>query len=150
MNEKIKNQMLINSDSYEFFLKKTRAAERNFFKHSENCINHINQASEAAEDEGGSPHSRINIKNFKKAREAGEQFLVISKKFVAEMEMMKKLSENIFDEDLNMPEMERIELFENYNQSISKSIELQKNVTQLIVMEMESFEAFEKGKHDDE
>ena len=77
MNEEIKNQMLINSDSYEFFLKQTREAERNFFKHSGKCIKHIQQVSEIAEDEGGLPSSRINIKKFKKAREAGEQFLVI-------------------------------------------------------------------------
>ena len=120
MNEEIKNQMLLNSDSYEFFLKETREAERNFFKHSGKCIKHIQQVSEIAEDEGGVPSSRINIKKFKKAREAGEQFLVISKKFVTEMEMMKKLSQNIFDSDLDVPEAKRFELFENYGLTLER------------------------------
>ena len=150
MNEEIKSQMLLNSDSYEFFLKETREAERNFFKHSGKCIKHIQQVSEIAEDEGGLPSSRINIKKFKKAREAGEQFLVISKKFVTEMEMMKKLSQNIFDSDLDVPEAERFELFENYNASVDKSIELQKKVTKLIMMEMKTLHGFETGEHNEE
>ena len=150
MNEEIKNQMLLNSDSYEFFLKQTREAERNFFKHSENCIKHIHQVSEIAEDEGGLPSGRINIKKFKKAREAGEQFLVMSKKFITEMEMMKKLSQNVFDSDLDIPEGERFELFENYNESIDKSIDLQKKVTELIMMEMKTLHKFETGEHNEE
>jgi len=151
MNEEIKNQMLLNSDSYEFFLKETREAERNFFKHSEKCIKHIHEASEIAEDKGEVfDSSRINIKKFKKAREAGEQFLVLSKKFVSEMEMMKKLSQNVLDDDLEMPEAERFELFENYNESVDKSIELQKRVTKLIMMEMKTLHKFETGEHNEE
>jgi hypothetical protein len=151
MNEETKNQMLINSDSYEFFLKETRAAERNFFKHSEKCIKHIHQVSDVSEAAGEVFDSgRINIKKFKKAREAGEQFLVISKKFVTEMEMMKELSQNIFDSDLDVPEAERFELFENYNESIDKSIDLQKKVTELITMEMKTLQGFETGEYNEE
>ena len=151
MNEEIKNQMLLNSDSYEFFLKQTREAERNFFSHSEKCIKHIHQVSEVAEDMGEVFDSgRINIKKFKKAREAGEQFLVMSKKFITEMEMMKKLSQNVFDSDLDIPEAERFELFENYNASVDKSIELQKKVTKLIMMEIKTLHGFETGEHNEE
>ena len=150
MNEKIKNQMLLNSDSYEFFLKETRTAERNFFDLSEKCIKHIHMESEMAEAEGRLTGGRINIKKFRKAREAGEQFLTISKKFITEMEMMKKLSQNIFDSDLDMPESERFELFENYNESIDKSIRLQKKVTELIRMEMNTLHTFETGEHNEE
>ena len=66
------------------------------------------------------------------------------------MQMMKKLSENIFDSDLKMDEGERYELHENYNESIDKSVDLQKQVTELIVMEMQSLRAFEAGEHNDE
>tara|TARA_B100001971_G_C17914309_1_gene394474 strand:- start:194 stop:643 length:450 start_codon:yes stop_codon:yes gene_type:complete len=149
MNEEIKNQMLLNSDSYEFFLKQTREAERNFFHQSEKCIKNIHDVSDDAEDKASSG-SRINIKKFKKAREAGEQFLVMSKKFMTEMEMMKKLSQNIFDSDLDVPEAERFELFENYNESIDKSIDLQKKVTKLITMEMKTLQGFETGEYNEE
>ena len=88
MNEEIKNQMLLNSDSYEFFLKQTRAAERNFFEQSEKCIKNIHDVSDDAEDKASSG-SGININKFKKAREAGEQFQTMSKKFMTEMEMSK-------------------------------------------------------------
>ena len=148
MNEKMKNQMLLNSDSYEFFLKQTREAERNFFQQSEKCIKNIHDVSDDAEDKASSG-SAININKFKKAREAGEQFLVMSKKFMTEMEMMKKLSQNIFDSDLDVPEAERFELFENYNESIDKSIDLQKKVTELIMIEMETLYGFETGEHNE-
>ena len=149
MNQEIKKQMLLNSDSYEFFLKQTREAERNFFNCSEKCIKNIHDVSDDAEDKASS-EGRINIKKFKKAREAGEQFLTISHKFITEMQMMKKLSKNIFDSDLKMDEGERYELHENYNESIDKSVDLQKQVTELIVMEMQSLRAFEAGEHNDE
>jgi hypothetical protein len=151
MNEETKNQMLINSDSYEFFLKQTREAERNFFSHSEKCIKHIHQVSDVLEAAGEVFDSgRINIKKFKKAREAGEQFLVMSKKFITEMKMMKKLSQNVFDSDLDIPEAERFELFENYNASVDKSIELQEKVTKLIMMEMKTLRGFEEGEYNEE
>jgi len=140
--------MLLNSDSYEFFLKQTREAERNFFHQSEKCIKNLHDVSDDIEDKpsGG---GRININKFKKAREAGEQFLTISKKFMTEMEMMKNFSENIFDSDLDIPEIERHELFENYNESIDKSLDLQKQVAELIVMEMKTLRGFETGEHNE-
>ena len=74
----------------------------------------------------------------------------MSKKFVTEMEMMKKLSQNVFDSDLDIPEGERFELFENYNESVDKSIDLQKKVTELIMQEMKTLRKFETGEHDEE
>jgi len=150
MNEEIKKQMLLNSDSYEFFLKQTREAEKNFFQYSALCIKEIERANDAFEEtQDESFYRRINIKKFKVANEKGEQFLTISKKFITEMEMMKKLAENIFDPDLNMDESEASELHENYLESVNKSIELQNKVTELIVMEMEGLQDYlENGRHD--
>ena len=150
MNEEIKNQMLLNSNSYEFFLKQTREAEKNFFRYSALCIKEISRANDLFEETGDDLYyRRINIKKFKAARDAGEQFLTISKKFITEMEMMKKLSENIFDPDLNMDEAEASELHENYVESVDKSIDLQNRVTELIVMEMDGLKDYqENGRHD--
>ena len=135
--------MMINSESYEFFLEQTREAEKEFFRHAELCGKEVSKITEAVETGDVSNLKRINIKKFKEARESGEQFLVISKKFITEMEMMKKLSDNIFDSDLDIKEAERFELFENYTASIDKSIFLQKKVMNLITDEMKNLKVFE-------
>ncbi len=163
--------MLLNADSYEFFLKQTREAEKKFFRYSAQCIIEISKISDHNEEmlnplseesiSDNLPNldlsdlnlPRKNIKKFKDARIAGEQVLSISNKFITEMEMMKDLSENIFDSDLDISETERFELFENYSESIDKSILMQRKVIEMIVMEMETlkqFEADEGGEHNDE
>jgi len=143
--------MLLNSDSYEFFLKQTREAEKNFFRYSALCIKEISRANDMFEEtQDESCYRRINIKKFKVANEKGEQFLIISKKFITEMKMMKELAANIFDPDLNMEEEEASELHENYVESIDKSINLQNKVTELIVMEMDGLKDYlsEDGDED--
>jgi hypothetical protein len=148
MNEEIKKQMILNSDSYEFFLKQAREAEKNFFRYSGLCIKEISNANDMFEEtQDESCYRRINIKKFKSARDAGKQFLTISKKFITEMQMMKELSVNIFDPDLNIAEIERFELHEKYLESIDKSIDLQNRVTELIVMEMDGLEDYISGRH---
>ena len=140
--------MLLNSDSYEFFLKQARESEKNFFRYSSLCIKEIERANDAFEEtQDDSSYRRINIKKFKAADIAGEQFLTISKKFITEMEMMKNLAKNIFDPDIDICEAERMEIFENYNESIDKSIQLQTKVTELIVMEMEGLQDYLSGRH---
>ena len=147
MNEEIKNQMLLNSESYEFFLKETREAEKNFFRYSALCIKEIERANDAFEEtQDELYYSRINIKKFKAAYDAGKQFLTTSKKFITEMEMMKELAGNIFDPDLNMGEAERFKIHESYLETIDKSIDLQNRVTGLIVMEMNGLKDFQEGK----
>ena len=150
MNEEIKKQMLLNSDSYEFFLKQTREAEKNFFEYSALCIKEISRANDVFEEtQDESCYRRININKFTAARKAGEQFLLISQKFITEMEMMKNLAKNIFDPDLNIDEVERFELHQNYLESVDKSIDLQNKVSELIVMEMEGLRDYqENGRHD--
>ena len=150
MNEEIKNQMLLNSDSYEFFLKETRRAEKNFFRYSVLCIKEIEKANDEFEEtDDDSCYRRINLNKFKEAKKAGEQFLTISNKFITEMEMMKKFAGNIFDPDLEIEEAERFELHENYLESVDKSIDLQNRVTEMIVMEMDGMKDYlENGRHD--
>ena len=149
MNEEIKKQMILNSDSYEFFLKQTREAEKNFFRCSVLCIKEIEKANDEFEEtDDDSCYRRINLNKFKKAEEAGEQFLTMSNKFITEMEMMKTLAGNIFDPDLDIGEAERFELHENYLESIDKSISLQSKVVDMIVMEMEGLKDYqENGRH---
>ena len=150
MNEEIKNQMLLNSDSYEFFLKQTREAEKSFFHYSALCIKEISKANDMFEEtQDESCYRRININKFKAAHAAGQQFITISNKFITEMEMMKKFAGNIFDPDLDIGEADRFELHENYLESIDKSIDLQTRVTELIVMEMDGLKDYEEnGRHD--
>ena len=160
--------MLLNADSYEFFLKQAREAEKKFFRYSAQCIIEISKISDHNEEmlDSFSKESisdnlpdldlsdlnlpRINIKKFKDARIAGEQVLLISNKFISEMKMMKDLSQNVFDSDLDIPEAERFELFENYAESIDKSILMQRKVMEMIGMEMETLKQFEEGEHNDE
>ena len=146
----MKKQMLLNSDSYDFFLKETRKAEKDFFRYAELCQEEICKITDMLEDTSDlSNLRRINIKKFKEAEVAGKKFQTISKKFITEMEMMKDLAGNIFDPDLNIDEAKRFELHENYLASIDKSISLQDNVAKLISMEMEALKAFETGKHNE-
>ena len=63
------------------------------------------------------------------------------------MQMMKELSVNIFDPDLNIAEIERFQLHEKYLETVDKSIDLQNRVTELIVMEMSGLEDYISGRH---
>ena len=146
MNEEIKNQMLLNSESYEFFLMKTREKEKDFFAKAELCGKEMERVTEEVEEKGFKPNTaqydlsvsrRINLNIFSEALEEGEGYMTIAGKFLTELNMMKSLSSNVMDEDLSFEDsIERQEFLENYEDSISNAMKMQEKVTFLIASEM--------------
>ena len=143
MNDKIKNQMLLNSESYQFFLNETRKAERKFFKYSALCGIEMERVSEDFEEQTANGLfekdinlHRINLNIFSEAINQGKKFITSSNKFVTELQMMRKLSVNVMDDALDFGN-DRVDFLEKYIESIDKSIEMQDTVSELISNEIE-------------
>tara|TARA_R100000808_G_C2152123_1_gene161428 strand:+ start:50 stop:538 length:489 start_codon:yes stop_codon:yes gene_type:complete len=155
MNEEIKNQMLLNSESYEFFLMKTREKEKVFFAKAELCGKEMERVTQEVEKKGFKPNTaqydlsisrRINLNIFSAALSEGKSYMTIAGKFLTELNMMKDLSSNIVDEDLNFEDsLEREEFLESYKDSIDKAINMQEKVTFLISSEMKMLESISKS-----
>jgi len=147
--------MLLNSDSYEFFLKQTRETEKKFFDKAELCGKEMMRVTNELEEIGFKPNTaqydlsvsrRINLNIFSEAINQGEGFMVMSKKFITELEMMKDLSSNVMDEDLNFEDsVERENFLEMYTESIEKSIGIQTKVMRLILAELKMLNAIRNG-----
>lgn len=143
MNEEIKNQMLLNSESYQFFLNETRKAEKKFFRYSALCGLEMEKVSDDFEEqttnglfEKDINLRRINLNIFSEAINQGKKFITTSNKFLTELDMMKKLSENIMDDALGFGN-EKAEFLEQYIDSIDKTIEMQHTVAELVSNEIE-------------
>tara|TARA_B100000287_G_scaffold9736_2_gene9821 strand:+ start:3322 stop:3825 length:504 start_codon:yes stop_codon:yes gene_type:complete len=164
MNEEIKNQMLLNSDSYEFFLNKTRDAEKMFFKKAEECGKEMERVTNEVKEIGHKPNTpqwnlsisrRINLNIFSNAIDEGEKYKLLAKKFASELNMMIDLSSNLLDEDLKFDNPQDREGFlETYETTVNSAILMQERVNKLIDMELKMIrkikEATENGKWEDE
>jgi hypothetical protein len=141
MNEEIKKQMLLNSESYQFFLNETRKAEKKFFRYSALCGLEMEKVSNDVEQQisnGGEGLNLrgINLNIFSEAINQGKRFITTSNKFLTELKMMKKLSVNIMDDDLGFGN-DKDDFMEEYIGSIDKTVEMQYSVSNLILNEIE-------------
>ena len=145
MNEEIKKQMLLNSESYQFFLNETRKAEKKFFRYSALCGLEMEKVSNDVEQQisnggEGLDLRPININIFSEAIIQGKKFITASNNFITELNMMKELSVNIMDDDLGFGN-EKSNFLEEYISSIDKTIQIQYTVLELISNEIEMLQS---------
>jgi hypothetical protein len=148
MNEKIKNQMLLNAESYEFFLEKTREIEKQFFSMAASCTTEMERVVDELEELGVKPNTaqydlsisrRINLNIFSETVNEGQKYLTISKKFIDELEMMKDLAPNILElssDELGIEHTSVEEFVDDYTDNINKSQDMQRKVDILILNEL--------------
>ena len=147
--------MLLNSESYEFFLMKTREKEKEFFDKAELCGKEMERVTIEVEKKGFKTNTpqydlsiarRINLNIFSEAMSEGERYMTIAGKFITELNMMKELASNVMDEDLSFEDSnERLEFLENYNNSINAAMSMQKKVSLLITNELKMLNAIRDG-----
>jgi len=137
--------MLLNSESYQFFLNETRKAEKKFFRYSALCGLEMEKVSNDVEQQisnggEGLDLRPININIFSEAIIQGKKFITASNKFITELNMMKELSVNIMDDDLGFGN-EKSNFLEEYISSIDKTIQIQYTVLELISNEIEMLQS---------
>jgi hypothetical protein len=146
MNEKTKQLILLNCESYEFFSEQLGSIEKKYFLLLEGVFNEHDTLSQAMK-ERHYVHDGIFINKLKKLRECGTKYITTSIKFEKEMKEMRRLAPDLRDGEIEFEGVENKFLFmSDYLDELEQAVLLQYKMRECIEKQLKLFKGIENDE----
>ena len=148
MDEKTRELILLNCESYEFFHKQLNTIEEKYFNLLDDLLERIGSFAEMLKEPEAYARDDIIINKLKAVRECGGQYITTSVKFESEMQSMDTLALQFVKGDGDVEiEFEGVEnkflFMSDYLDEIEQSLMLQRKMRDCITKQLELFKGFE-------
>jgi hypothetical protein len=146
MDEKTRELIHLNCESYEFFNKQLESIEKKYFLLLDDVFEQHDTLSQAMK-ERHYVHDGIFINKLKKLRQCGTEYINASIKFEMEMQEMRRLAPDLRDSEIEFEGVENRFLFvSDYLDELEQALVLQYKMRECIEKQLKLF----KGMENDE
>ena len=143
MDEKTRQLIYLNCQSYEFFEKQLDTIEEKYFNLLDELLERIGSFAKLLKQPEAYAGDDIIINKLKAVRECGEQYITTSVKFESEMKEMRTLAPNLDDCEIEFEGVENKFLFvSDYLDELEQSLLLQHKMRECITKQLELFKGF--------
>ena len=144
MDEKTRELILLNCESYEFFHKQLNTIEEKYFNLLDDLLERIESFAKMLKEPEAYARDDIIINKLKKLRECGAKYISTSVKFEKEMSEMRYLAPSLRDSEIEFDGVENRFLFvSDYVEELEQSLLLQYKMRECIDKQLKLFKGFE-------
>jgi len=145
MDEKTKNIILLNCESYEFFKTELLSVEQEYFDALEELLAVAGNFTDMILEPKDYSDDPIIITKLKTARSWGEKYINISMKFESEMQDMVRLAPELRDSEIEFEGVKDRFLFvSDYIDELEQTLLLQYKMRDCIERQLKLFKGFER------
>jgi len=143
MDEKTRELIYLNCESYEFFHTQLNTIEDKYFNLLDEVLERLGSFAKLLKEPEAYAGDEIIINKLKAVRECGEQYITTSVKFESEMQSMRTLAPDLRDSELEFDGVENRFLFvSDYLDELEQSLLLQYKMRECITRQLELFKGF--------
>ncbi len=144
MDEKTKNIILLNCESYEFFNERLNEIEKDYFSLLDDLLEDMGSLSKLIDPDSLYKPSDIIINKLKSLRNTGHDYITTSMKFESEMQEMIRLAPDLGDLEIEFDTHKSNFLFvSDYLDELEQSLMLQNKMRDSISKQLELFKGYE-------
>ena len=144
-DDKIKELICFNCESYEFFKKELAALEARYFDSLEQVLAVAGNFTDMMLSPNDYMDDKIIMNKLKNLRNCGEQYIAISIKFEKEMQEMRRLAPDLRDSDIQFEGVgNRFHFISDYLEELEQSLLLQYKTREAIETQLKLFKGFER------
>ena len=144
MDEKTRELIYLNCESYEFFHTQLNTIEEKYFNLLDELLERLGSFTKLLKEPEAYAGDDIIINKLKAVRKCGNEYLTVSAKFESEMQEMVRLAPDLRDSEIEFEGVENRFLFvSDYLDELEQSLMLQNKMRQCIAKQIELFKGFE-------
>jgi hypothetical protein len=144
MDEKTRELIYLNCESYEFFHKQLNTLEEKYFNLLDDLLERIGSFANMMKEPEAYARDDIIINKLKAVRKCGEQYITTSAKFESEMQDMRTLAPDLRDSEIEFEGVENRFLFvSDYLDELEQALLLQYKMRECIDKQLRLFKGFE-------
>jgi hypothetical protein len=144
MDEKTRELIHLNCETYEFFHIQLNTIEEKYFNLLDELLERLGSFAKLLKEPEAYTGDDIIINKLKAVRKCGNEYLTVSAKFESEMQEMVRLAPDLRDSEIEFEGVENRFLFvSDYLDELEQSLMLQGKMRQCIAKQIELFKGFE-------
>ena len=143
--DKIRELICLNCESYEFFKEELQALESGYFDSLEQLLAVAGNFTDMMLTPDAYMDDKVIIKKLENLRASGEQYIAVSIKFEKEMQEMRRLAPDLRDSDIEFDGVKnRFHFISDYLDELEQSLLLQYKTREVIETQGKLFKGFER------
>ena len=143
MDEKTRELIYLNCESYEFFHTQLNTIEEKYFNLLDELLERLDSFTKLLKEPESYVEDDIIINKLKEMRECGDKYITTSVKFENEMQEMRRLAPDLRDSEIEFEGVENRFLFvSDYLDELEMSLVLQYKMRDCITKQIKLFEGF--------
>ena len=144
MDEKTRELIYLNCETYEFFHKQLNTIEEKYFNLLDELLERLGSFAKLLKEPEAYAGDDIIINKLKAVRKCGDEYITVSAKFESEMQEMVRLAPDLRDSEIEFEGVENRFLFvSDYLDELEQSLMLQRKMRDCIAKQVELFKGFE-------
>ena len=144
MNEKTRELIYLNCQSYEFFERQLNTIEEKYFNLLDDFLERVDSFAKMLKEPEAYAKDDIIINKLKKLRECGAEYITTSVKFEKEMDEMRTLAPDLRDSEIEFDGVDNRFLFvSDYLDELEQALLLQYKMRDCIEKQLKLFKGFE-------
>jgi len=144
MNDKTRELIYLNCESYEFFNDRLKKIEEEYFVLLDELLEKLGSLSKLLQPSSVYEPSDIIINKIKSLRNTGHDYITTSIKFEKEMQEMRRLAPDLADVEIEFNTHKSNFLFlRDYLDELEQSLMLQRKMRECITKQLELFKGYE-------